>query len=82
MYLKRTSLISTNGVLKTDTGDVGIDVLCLEEDSARKLDSVSTDRGEQVIYNLDRLGVPLIEIATSPDIQSPEHAKETARALG
>ena len=79
---QRTSLISTNGVLKTDTGDVGIDVLCLEEDSARKLDSVSTDRGEQVIYNLDRLGVPLIEIATSPDIQSPEHAKETARALG
>ncbi len=79
---QRTSLISTDGKLKTETGDVGIDVLCLEEDSARKLDSVSTDHGEQVIYNLDRLGVPLIEIATSPDIQSPEHAKETAMALG
>ena len=79
---QRTSLISTDGILRTETGDVGIDVLCLEEDSARKLDSVSTDHGEQVIYNLDRLGVPLIEIATSPDIQSPEHAKETAKALG
>ena len=79
---QRTSLISTNGVLKTETGDVGIDVLCLEEDSARKLDTVSTDRGEQVIYNLDRLGVPLIEIATSPDIISPEHAQITAKALG
>ncbi|MBF14831.1 MAG: Glu-tRNA(Gln) amidotransferase GatDE subunit E [Euryarchaeota archaeon] len=79
---QRTSLISTDGVLKTETGDVGVDVLCLEEDSARKLDSVSTANGEQVIYNLDRLGVPLIEIATSPDIQSPEHAKETAKALG
>ena len=79
---QRTSLISTDGKLKTDTGDVGIDVLCLEEDSARKLDTIPTDQGEQVIYNLDRLGVPLIEIATSPDIQSPEHAKETAMALG
>ncbi|MAY05493.1 MAG: Glu-tRNA(Gln) amidotransferase GatDE subunit E [Euryarchaeota archaeon] len=79
---QRTSLISTGGVLVTDTGDVGIDVLCLEEDSARKLDSLPTTNGEQVIYNLDRLGVPLIEIATSPDIQSPEHAKETAKALG
>ena len=79
---QRTSLISTDGTLKTDTGDVGIDVLCLEEDSARKLDTIPTDYGEQVIYNLDRLGVPLIEIATSPDIQTPEHAKETAMALG
>lgn len=79
---QRTSLISTDGVLRTETGDVGIDVLCLEEDSARKLDSISTNHGEQVIYNLDRLGVPLIEIATSPDIQSPEHAMETAKALG
>ena len=79
---QRTSLISTDGTLKTDTGDVGIDVLCLEEDSARKLDTIPTDHGEQVIYNLDRLGVPLIEIATSPDIQTPEHAKETAMALG
>jgi glutamyl-tRNA(Gln) amidotransferase subunit E len=79
---QRTSLISTDGVLKTDMGDVGIDVLCLEEDSARKLETVSTSSGEQVIYNLDRLGVPLIEIATSPDIISPEHAQITAKALG
>ena len=79
---QRTSLISTDGVLKTDMGDVGIDVLCLEEDSARKLETVSTSSGEQVIYNLDRLGVPLIEIATSPDIISPEHAQMTAKALG
>ena len=79
---QRTSLISTDGVLKTDMGDVGIDVLCLEEDSARKLETIATSSGEQVIYNLDRLGVPLIEIATSPDIISPEHAQITAKALG
>lgn len=79
---QRTTLISTDGTLSTEGGSVGIDVLCLEEDSARKLDTISTKDGEQVIYNLDRLGLPLIEIATAPDVKSPEHAKQTAIALG
>ena len=79
---QRTSLVSTGGVLQTDSKPVGISVLCLEEDSARKLDSYQTENGECVIYNLDRLGLPLIEIATEPDITSPQHAKETAIALG
>ena len=79
---QRTSLIATEGTLETDEGTVGIDVVCLEEDSARKLDTVSTANGQQVIYNLDRLGLPLIEIATSPDVVSPDHAKSTAMALG
>jgi len=79
---QRTSLIATNGVLSTEEGDVGIDVVCLEEDSARKLDTIDLSNGQQVLYNLDRLGLPLIEIATSPDIVSPDHAKTTAKALG
>jgi glutamyl-tRNA(Gln) amidotransferase subunit E len=79
---QRTSLVATNGVLSTDEGDVGVDVVCLEEDSARKLDTVDMPYGQQVIYNLDRLGLPLIEIATAPDIKSPDHARSTAVALG
>lgn len=79
---QRTTLIATDGTIVTPSGDVGIDVICLEEDSARKLDTQSTDSGEIVIYTLDRLGVPLVEIATSPHVQTPEHAKETALALG
>ena len=34
---QRTTLLATHGCLRTEDGDVGIDVLCLEEDSARKL---------------------------------------------
>ncbi len=79
---QRTTLIATDGVLEVAGGDVGIDVLCLEEDSARKLDTQSTDSGDLVSWNLDRLGVPLIEIATAPDVVNPQHAKDTARALG
>jgi glutamyl-tRNA(Gln) amidotransferase subunit E len=79
---QRTSLVATDGRLATEEGDVGIDVVCLEEDSARKLDTMDTGNGQQVLYNLDRLGLPLIEIATSPDIRSPDHAQSTAMSLG
>ena len=79
---QRTSLIATGGVLQTPEGPVGVEVLCLEEDSARKLDTFDVVGGQQVLYNLDRLGLPLIEIATAPDVQTPEHAKSTAIALG
>ena len=79
---QRTSLVATDGVLETEEGPVGIDVVCLEEDSARKLDTVNLDHGQQVMYNLDRLGLPLIEIATAPDVKTPDHAQKTAIALG
>ena len=75
---QRTVLIARDGYIETSQGRVGIDTICLEEDSARiisKKQSVS-------VYRLDRLGIPLIEIATSPDIKSPEQAKETALYLG
>ncbi|MEE2758672.1 MAG: Glu-tRNA(Gln) amidotransferase subunit GatE [Candidatus Thermoplasmatota archaeon] len=79
---QRTTLVGTHGSIQTPSGPVGVDVICLEEDSARKLDTRSTPDGEQVVYTLDRLGVPLVEVATAPDVQTPEHAKETALALG
>ena len=79
---QRTTLVSTDGVLDTEGGPVGVDVLCLEEDSARKLSSELTPDGEVVTWNLDRLGIPLIEIATAPDVKSPDHAKQTSIALG
>ena len=79
---QRTTLVATNGFLVTDLGNVGIDVICLEEDSARKLETKSTIDGETVFYTLDRLGVPLVEIATAPDVRTPDHAKEVASLLG
>jgi glutamyl-tRNA(Gln) amidotransferase subunit E len=79
---QRTTLVATNGVLETEGGPVGVDVLCLEEDSARKLDNELTPNGEIVTWNLDRLGIPLIEIATAPDVKTPDHAKQTSIALG
>ena len=35
-----------------------------------------------VIYNMDRLGVPLVEIDTDPEIRTPGEAKEVAKRIG
>ena len=75
---QRTMLIATDGFIETSKGKVRIDTVCLEEDSARK---ISEDK-DYIIYRLDRLGIPLIEIATAPDLQDPEHIKEVAEYLG
>ena len=79
---QRTTIVATDGQIEADSSQVGIDLISLEEDSARKLETKRSDVGETVVYNLDRLGVPLVEVATAPDVRSPEHAKETALALG
>jgi glutamyl-tRNA(Gln) amidotransferase subunit E len=71
-------LVAVDGVLETSEGKVSIPTICLEEDAARIIE----DKGDKVTYRLDRLGIPLIEVATGPDIVSPEHARETAERIG
>ena len=75
---QRTVLIAHGGEVDTPQGKVGIDTICLEEDSARK---ISTEK-DKATFRLDRLGIPLIEIATSPDIKTPKQAKEVALHIG
>ena len=75
---QRTAYIGSEGKIETEQGDVGIGVLCLEEEAARIIE----DRGDSVVYSLDRLGIPLVEIGTAPDIVSPAHAREVASYLG
>jgi Glu-tRNA(Gln) amidotransferase subunit E-like FAD-binding protein len=75
---QRTVMIARDGFVDTSFGRVGISGIFLEEDSARL---VSKKDGE-VVYRLDRLGIPLVEISTMPDIKNAEQAKETALKLG
>lgn len=75
---QRTGLAATQGYIDSSAGRVGIDVLCLEEEAAQKVE----DKGDSVIYSLDRLGIPLVEIGTAPDIVSPAHAREVAEQIG
>ena len=75
---QRTALVAMDGHINTLQGIVKIPTICLEEEAAQKIE----ESNEFVRYRLDRLGIPLIEIATSADIKSPEHAKEVAGHIG
>lgn len=75
---QRTVLIAHDGKIETSYGDVRVATVCLEEDSARVISRTK----EKVVYRLDRLGIPLIEIATYPDLHNPEQVKECALKIG
>jgi Glu-tRNA(Gln) amidotransferase subunit E-like FAD-binding protein len=75
---QRTALVAIDGYIETSKGRVSIPTVCIEEEAAKKIE----DTYEYVKFRLDRLGVPLIEIATDPDIIDPEHAQECAEQIG
>ena len=75
---QRSILLGQDGEIETSEGAVSITDLMLEEESAKRVEE--TDEG--VVYSLDRLGVPLVEIGTGPDIRSPEGAREAAERIG
>ncbi|MBO3841703.1 MAG: Glu-tRNA(Gln) amidotransferase subunit GatE [Candidatus Brockarchaeota archaeon] len=78
---QRTLLValgSDDSIVETSEGPVRLKSLCLEEESAFIVESGR----EAAEYRLDRLGIPLVEIATEPDIKSPSQALETAEEVG
>lgn len=75
---QRTVMFARDGYIETSKGRVGINSLFLEEDSARPI-----ERGDDFVrYRLDRLGIPLVEITTDPDLKDAEHVKEAAMIIG
>ncbi len=75
---QRTALISTGGSVDVSGKRIGVSTICLEEDAARKM----SEHGSEVTFRLDRLGIPLIEIATDPDMSTPEEVRMVAERLG
>ena len=75
---QRSALVATDGRLEVDGKVFGIPTILVEEDAGRKVE----EREGEVVYRLDRLGIPLIEIATTPDIRSPEEARKVALRIG
>lgn len=75
---QRTMLIGTDGYIDTSEGRIGIPIVCLEEEAAQ----IKERTKEHDVYNLSRLGIPLVEIGTDPDIKTPQGAKEAAEKIG
>ena len=68
---QRTALVALNGTLP-NRGE--IETICLEEEAAQRV--------KDDIFSLDRLGIPLIEITTSPCMHTPEEVREVAEYIG
>ncbi len=77
---QRTALVAKAGIIEEK--NVRIESLCLEEDACKKIKDYVKKNEYYSEYDLSRLGIPLIEIATAPDIKSPIQAKEVAEYIG
>ncbi len=75
---QRTGILATDGYVETKYGNVTIETLGLEEDAARRIG----EEDGKIIFRLDRLGIPLAEITTSPDMHHPLQVKAVAYQLG
>jgi glutamyl-tRNA(Gln) amidotransferase subunit E len=71
---QRTVLLAAGGYISLSSGSVRIDTLSIEEEAAQIVD--------KDVYSIDRLGIPLVEIGTAPDVATPKMARELALAIG
>jgi len=74
---QRTTILGVDGWIPYRDRKIGIAQLGLEEDACREVSDRSHDR----IYLTDRLGMPLIEPVTYPDMRTPQETAEVAEIL-
>jgi glutamyl-tRNA(Gln) amidotransferase subunit E len=75
---QRTILVANDGYIDVDEKRVKVQSVCLEEDAAKLI----SDDGNIREYGLDRLGVPLVEIALEPVKCTPKEVMRIALTLG
>ena len=75
---QRTMLIAQGGHIEVEGKKVGVQSICLEEDAAK----IIKDEDDKRFFSLDRLGVPLVEIALEPVADSAEGIRKIALTLG
>lgn len=74
---QRTAIIGINGILPIKNKNIKILQISIEEDACREISDFRHER----IYTTDRLGIPLIETVTYPDINTPSEAVETGQYI-
>lgn len=75
---QRTMLVASGGHLEVAGKKVGVQSICLEEDAAKL---IGDEKGIRK-FGLDRLGVPLVEIALEPVTGKPDEIMQVALTLG
>jgi glutamyl-tRNA(Gln) amidotransferase subunit E len=72
---QRTTIVGVNGWIPYKDRRIRIVQLGLEEDACREV----SDIGHRRTYLTDRLGMPLIETVTGPDMLTPDEAADVAQ---
>jgi glutamyl-tRNA(Gln) amidotransferase subunit E len=74
---QRTGILGIEGEIPLSQKKVRIIQLSIEEDACREI----SDIGHTRVYSTDRLGMPLIETVTYPDMKTPDEAAEAAQYI-
>jgi len=74
---QRTAILGIEGVIPLKNKNIKLIQLSIEEDSCREV----SDIGHNRIYRTDRLGVPLIETVTYPDMTHPDEVMEACNYI-
>ncbi len=74
---QRTGIIGIEGEIPLKNKTIRLIQLSIEEDSAREI----SDIGHERVYRTDRLGMPLIETVTYPEMLTPSEAAEACQYL-
>ena len=75
---QRTAIVGVNGRLPFRGRELTILQVSVEEDSCREV----SDRGHLIVWRTDRLGMPLIETVTGPDLRTPDEVAEAILLVG
>jgi glutamyl-tRNA(Gln) amidotransferase subunit E len=75
---QRTAIVGVNGELPFRGRTLSITQVSVEEDSCREV----SDNGHLIIWRTDRLGMPLIETVTGPELRTPEEVEEAILLVG
>jgi len=75
---QRTAIVGVNGSIPFRDRRLTITQVTLEEDSCREV----SDRGHLIVWRTDRLGMPLIETVTGPELRTPEEVEEAILLIG
>ena len=75
---QRTAIVGVEGRLPFRGREISITQVSVEEDSCREV----SDRGHLIVWRTDRLGMPLIETVTGPDLRTPEEVEEAILLVG
>jgi len=74
---QRTTILGVDGWIPYKGRKIGIIQLGLEEDACREI----SDVGHTRVYRTDRLGIPLVESVTRPDMRTPQEVAGVAQVL-